>query len=207
MKVLYLFSGIIGLLWIACSGPEPAPPVSADLTGYELEQVPGSEFYKATKVEDSVLVQEGYVLNGMKTGMWLDYTDGKISQVQHFIDGKLNGPSISLDKRMQVTAITGYEDGNYDGLKGTYKFGRPVEEVTYKAGAVDGFMKKYYNNGKLMEETEYKDNNMHGYYRHYNDDGHVDLEYLYRNGKKISGGIVEPLRRKRRKLTNNKKAR
>ena len=184
---LLLTTGLI----FALSCKQAAPPVSADLEGFELTQVPGSAFYQAVKIVDSIKVQEGYVLDGRKNGVWLDYApDGKISLIQHYVDGKLNGPSITLDTRWQVTARADYTDGRYDGVKATYKFGRPEEEVMYRNGEVDGLSKKYYQTGKLMEEAEYSNNQLNGYYRHYNETGEKDLEYEYRNGEKISGGIV-----------------
>jgi antitoxin component YwqK of YwqJK toxin-antitoxin module len=53
-------------------------------------------------------------------------------------------------------------------------------------------MKKYYQTGKIMEEAEYNTNVLDGFYRHYSETGVIDLEYSYKNGEKISGGIVQP---------------
>lgn len=190
-RILFIALPAFTVLLCACN--KSAPAVDADLTGYDLVQVPGSDFYMATKVTDSVKVQEGYILNGRKNGLWLDYhPDGRISLIQNFIDGKLNGPVLTMDTRGQITAQTEYCDGVLHGLKATYKFGRPQEEIPYMNGKIHGVMKKYYSTNKLMEEAEYKNNAQDGYYRHYNDEGVMDLEYVYRNGEKVSGGIVPP---------------
>lgn len=190
-SLLYVCFGVLSMALISCS--KPVPPVDADLTGYELTPVSGSEFYIATKSTDGVKIQEGYVMNGRKNGIWIDYSsDGKISVIQHFVQGNLSGPHLNLDNRGQLTSRMDYKNGVYDGIVGTYKFGRPLEEIPYVNGKITGVMKKYYDNTKLMEEAEYKDNLQDGYYRHYNAEGTMDLEYFYKNGEKVSGGIVNP---------------
>jgi hypothetical protein len=191
MKHVTLISAIALLFCISCK--QAAPPVEADLAGFELTQVPGSEFYKAVQIQDSVKTQDGFVLNGRKNGIWTDYNaDGRITATRHYIDGKLNGPSITFDTRSQIIGYTEYTDGVYHGLKAIYKFGRPEEEIHYKNGQIHGVMKKYYQTGKIMEEAEYNTNVLDGFYRHYSETGVIDLEYSYKNGEKISGGIVQP---------------
>lgn len=178
------------LLTNACN--KPAPVADTDLEGFEITQVPGSEFSKATKLVDGNKSQEGYLLNGQRNGLWLEYhPDGRISLIQHFVNGKLNGPVLALDGRGQITAHTDYTDGIYDGIKATYKFGKPQEEIPYVNGKIEGIMKKYYSSGKVMELIEYKNNVQDGYYRHFDEENVLDLEYVYKNGKKVSGGIVK----------------
>lgn len=189
-RTLIILGGCV--LWgLSCN--KPAPAVPADLTGFEVTQVSGSAFSKAVKMADSLKVESGYLLDGRRNGIWVHYTDdGKISKIEHYIDGKLNGPVIELDARGQIVALTEYTDNKYDGLKATYKFGRPQEEIEYVDGVIHGTMRKYYHTGKLMEEAEYKNNQQDGYYRHYSELGVLDLEYVYKNGEKVSGGIVTP---------------
>ncbi|HLF64686.1 MAG TPA: hypothetical protein VI603_13070 [Saprospiraceae bacterium] len=190
-SILFAILPACAILALSCG--KSAPSVEADLIGYELTQVKGSDFYIASKMKDTMKIQEGYVLDGRKNGLWTDfYVDGRISLIQHFVDGKLHGPSLNLDNRGQITAQAEYEDGVLDGIKASYKFGRPQEEIPYVNGKIHGVMKKYYTNNKLMEEAEYKDNVQDGYYRHYNEEGVMDLEYVYKKGEKVSGGIVPP---------------
>ena len=81
----------------------------------------------------------------------------------------------------------------YDGLAMTYKFSRPVTEANYNMGQLDGISRTYNElNGKLQTETEYKDGKQHGMHKVYNEEGQVVMEYVYENGEKVSGGIVEP---------------
>ena len=188
ISLIPLLSACIVIL-ASCS--KPAPAVEADLSSFELTQVPGSDFYQAIQSSNGVKIQQGYVLNGKKNGIWMDYdADGKITLIQHFIDGQLNGPVLALDNRGQITALTEYTNGVYNGIRATYKFGRPQEEIPYVDGKIHGVMKKYYTNNKIMEEAGYKNNKQDGYYRHYNEEGVMDLEYVYKNGEKVSGGIV-----------------
>ena len=45
---------------------------------------------------------------------------------------------------------------------------------------------------KLKQEVEYKNGLQDGYFRYYDEEGNVTLEYEYKEGEKIKGGIVEP---------------
>jgi antitoxin component YwqK of YwqJK toxin-antitoxin module len=178
---------------LASCGKSATSAGEGDLLGYEIENIPGSTAQLAIKREEDRKVQEGYVLNGKKHGMWIDYAvDGRISGIQHYIDGQLHGPSFTMDNRSQITSLASYKNNELDGVKANYKFGRPQEEIPYVQGKIHGVMKKYYSNNKLMEEAEYKNNVQDGFYRHYNEAGVMDLEYEYKNGEKVSGGIVAP---------------
>lgn len=189
MKMHFTIAMLLPITLLVWSCGKPAPTVSTD--GYELTNLPGSNVQIAVKSVNSVKQETGYFLDGQKTGLWLTYQpDGRIAQLQHFVAGKLNGPVLVFDQRGQITSQTDYADGLLDGNKSVFKFGNVQEEVPYVKGKMHGTMKKYYPNKKLMEEIDYKNNVQDGYYRHYNEEGVMDLEYVYKNGEKVSGGIV-----------------
>ena len=48
--------------------------------------------------------------------------------------------------------------------------------------------------GRLQKEINYKMGVQDGYFRYYNESGQINMEYLYKDGEKISGGIVDPPR-------------
>ncbi len=166
-------------------------PVTTDTESYELTAIPGSAFIRAQLIANGVVTESGFLLDNVRTGLWTSYhPDGRPSLMQHFINGKLNGPAVSMDTRGQITAQAYYTDGVYDGMMSTYRFGRVQEQIPYRMGQVHGVLKRFYPNGKLLEEAEYADNQQHGYYRRYDEDGVMNLEYVYEHGEIVTGGIV-----------------
>lgn len=195
MKYTILSSFVFLICCLTMPGcDQGSTPVPANLDGFELVQIKGSDTQKAVKKDGGgTVVEEGYVLNGNKHGLWMTYhPDGRIATINHYVDGNLNGVSLTLDNRGQITDKAFFTDNQYDGQKAKYRFGRPQEIVPYKNGVIDGRVVKYYTNTKVMEEIDYANGKQHGYYRHYNEEGVMDLEYVYENGTKVSGGIVTP---------------
>lgn len=73
-----------------------------------------------------------------------------------------------------------------------YKYGKVVEERYYENGKLEGTAKTYDDRTfKLKQEAQYKNGLQHGYFKYYDENGNVTLEYEYKNGEKVSGGIVE----------------
>ncbi len=170
---------------------------TGDWEGFEMSDVTGSDLQRAVKKNYlSQTEEEGFVLNGVKTGTWITYhpIDARIKTIENFVNGRVEGLSLELDKRGQVIQKAFYNDGEFDGANTTYKFGRPQETIPYHMGQVDGKVIRYYNNGRVMEEIEFKGGMQHGFYNHYNADQKLDMQYEYKNGEKISGGMVDPNR-------------
>jgi len=183
------------LLFTACVGDKNNQAVDkGDWAGFEMIPVADSDFQRAVRIDgNGNLAEEGFVLNGIKSGTWLAFNDeGRIIKIENYIDGRVEGLSLELDKRGQVTKKVFYNDGKFDGPNTTYKFGRPIETIPYKHGDIDGKVIRYYNNGRVMEEINYKDGVQHGMYNHYNADQKLDMQYEYKDGKKVSGGMVDP---------------
>ena len=57
-------------------------------------------------------------------------------------------------------------------------------------GKIDGLYKEFHNNGKIQKEVSYKDGVQDGPFRQYNDDEKLIMQYEYKGGEKISGGVV-----------------
>ena len=103
----------------------------------------------------------------------------------------MNGEELKFNSRGMLEGRNSYKNNILDGLSGTYKNGRPVQEISYKNGQYDGATKKYFNNGKIQQEINFKNGKQHGVFKYFDEEGNVTLEYLYKNGEKVSGGIVE----------------
>lgn len=184
---------LMALMLSACGGGGSAVPVSANLEGYTVTQLKGTNASVAEKYDaNGKKVESGYVINGNKSGQWTRYdADGKIRFVVNYIDGLKNGDELSFNTRGQIENRTSYRNDVLDGIAGTYKNGRPTQEVSYKDGQFDGPTRKYFNNGKLQQEINFKNGKQHGAYKYFDEEGNITLEYEYKNGEKVSGGIVE----------------
>ncbi len=192
-QVLFSLFTISILSFISCGGANTSTAGSGDLTGYELTAISGSSVSEAIKKNTSNAVAErGYVANGKKNGVWMTYhEDGKIKTLSGYSDGLLNGPHLEFNNRGQIEKQMSYQAGQYHGVNASYKFGRPTKESTYKNGKLDGPHKEYNQKGDLQKYVDFKDGKQHGKLRYYDDEGNITLEYDYKNGDKVSGGIVE----------------
>lgn len=166
----------------------------AVLAGFSEEKLPGSDLtYVCRKFSDGGIIEEGYVQNGVKTGNWILYhSDTRhMKTMNNYLKGKLNGPQYEYNRRGNVDLRTTYQNGELSGLYIEYSNGRLKKEITYKNGKINGYIKEFNNREKLFRFTEYQDNALHGKAITYNEEGKIIMEYLYKNGKKISGGLVE----------------
>lgn len=203
MKVYFLL--IIGLLSIvACKDKEQvavntnstASSVqgSGDLKDFTIIDIEGSKFKKATKKdENGHAVEEGYVLDGKKSGSWYNYyTDGRVMAIRNFVDGKVEGIYITIDDRGRIVQQSEYKNNYLDGFATLYKIGsRKMKETFYKAGKREGIEKEYFEMGPVQKETSYKNDILDGKMRFYNDKAELIAEYEYKNGEKISGGALK----------------
>lgn len=163
-----------------------------DLQGLALEDIPGSDIKYARQINASGAVEiEGFVLNNKRTGMWIQYgTNGDIGLINHYVDGKLEGVVLRMTYRNQVDLKSTYKQGELDGPWTSYKFGKVIEERMYKQGKLDGLVKLYDDRTfKVKQEAQYKNGVQDGYFRYYDEDGNVTLEYEFKNGEKVSGGM------------------
>ena len=189
-KSVYLFLAV--LLIFSCQ--EQTKLGSFDETGYTVTSISGSHVKELQLIDETgLLVEKGYVSNGLKIGNWTTYwQDGKkIKSVKHFVDGKLNGTSMKYNDRNQILEITNYLNDQLHGYHVVYSWARPVKEITYKLGKVHGEMKVYFDkNGKLQKTISFSNGVQDGPFRQYDFEGNLVLDYIYKNGEKVSGGPV-----------------
>jgi len=133
-------------------------------------------------------------INGQETGISVAYhpEKGLPKKIQTLNNGQLDGPVVEINCRGQVEKVANYKNGELNGEQATYKFGRVVESSTYKNGKLDGTYRSYFNNSEsLQKEAQYKDGIQDGFFRQYNEEGNIVLEYQYKNGEVVKGGLVE----------------
>jgi antitoxin component YwqK of YwqJK toxin-antitoxin module len=188
-----MFACFASLVIIGCK-PSAPKAGSGDLIGFEIIEIQGSSVKMAKRKDPSgQAVIEGFVEGEKKTGQWLEYdNNGDVSTIAHYVNGLLEGTSFKLSHRGQIDQRTNYHLGELDGTWVQYKFGKVMETRNYKNGKLDGSVKIYDDKTfKLRQETEYKNGLQDGIFRYYDDNGNVSMEYQYKNGEKVSGGIVK----------------
>lgn len=199
MKVInhfLLFFCIV--LTIACTNDSTQPATVAtdlDLTGFESKEMPGGIIRLLKKDPNGQVIEEGYLKDGKKNGVWTTLTDDRTESITSYVDGIKYGKSFKIDHRLQISEEETYVNGQLYGKAGRYKRGRPLEEGYYVNGKRQGAHKLYFESGadqgKIRQYTEYVNGKIHGKLRMYNASGAVTVEYDYKNGEKVGGGIVK----------------
>ena len=175
------------------SGNDSVAASSVDAEGYSTLEIEGTPIKKLEKLNESNdLVESGETLNDLKTGTWTTfYPDGRVKSISSYLAGKLNGVQINLTDKGHVELQAMYKDGLLNGNWTTFQNGsRKKEERFYIMGKLNGINKHYDRTGKLQREIGFKDDVQHGIFKYYDEEGNVTLEYEYKDGEKVKGGIV-----------------
>lgn len=175
--------------------PSTVNEATDDISGLIREKIPGTSIESAKQLNAQGMVEiEGYLDGNQKTGQWIKYSpDGDILLINNYVNGLLEGVVMSMTFRNQVDLKTTYKQGKLNGPYTAFKFGKIIEERNYVEGKLEGTTKVYdQKTFKVKQETQFKNGLQDGYLRYYDEVGNVVLEYEYKNGEKISGGIVEP---------------
>lgn len=191
MKNVLFFVVVLG--FISCGSTGGGGGAATSLEGYQTENA-GGGVTKAYKKSGEHYTEQGFLVNGVKNGVWITYFDGeeagKIKTLASYSNGVLNGPYYEYTNRGQIETEVNYINGLYDGVVSSYKFGRTTSSRSYKANELDGPSYEYFGDGKLQKETNFKKGKQHGIMTWYNEEGKKTMEYEYNNGEKVSGGIV-----------------
>ena len=192
----FILLTIITIILSSCNGGTTTTGASVDLAGYETERIDGSNVTKAYKKNGAgEVIEEGYVANGKRNGTWVTYFEnenaGRIKSMASYSDGMLNGPYIEFTNRSQIEKEVFYANNKYNGRFAQYKFGRMEKEIMYKDNVLEGPSVEYNTKGEKQKEVNYKNGKLDGKWRTFNAEGEVTLEYVYKDGEKISGGIIE----------------
>jgi antitoxin component YwqK of YwqJK toxin-antitoxin module len=162
---------------------------------FEITDIPGTTFKKAERKDPlGNLIEAGFVHDGKKHGTWTVYNQDSRApeKFMSYIDGALNGPYIEMDVQGRYALIANYKANKLHGHYGKYRIGRAELTANYIDGALDGVMAEYdYRNQKIKQEISYKMGLKDGYMRYFNEEGKITLEYLYKDDVRVSGGIKE----------------
>lgn len=181
---------------LACDAPQSGGVGDFNTEGYELESVPGTNLTRLYKSSpNGFLIESGYLSSGMKTGAWTTYHDDKNlpKTIMNYVNGTATGLFLELNDRGQIELMANYKNNQLDGPWGKYRFGRPTQTANYKDGKLEGTYLEYNErDGKIRKEINYKNGEYDGAYKFFNEKGEVTVEYLYENGEKKAGGMVNP---------------
>lgn len=170
------------------------PESTGDLAGYTLEKIGGSPFQRAYKMEGERLIEEGTVLDGKKNGVWVSYhgdIKGFPKVVANYVAGKLSGPYMEINEYGQFQVVAQYRNNKLHGRVAKYQFTRIAEELHYKDGVLHGPYTAFFPNSDVKQRSaEFKNGLEDGTTRFYNEQGKITMEYLYKNGEKVSGGMA-----------------
>lgn len=195
-------AGLFFMFFISCKPGEkqataPAGEKSAlpaDLAGFTIEDIPGADMKYARKINGAGILEiEGFLLNNKKTGQWIQYgPEGDIGLINHYVEGELEGAAMRMTYRNQVDLKSNYRQGVLHGPWVSYKFGKKIEERNYNLGRLDGPVRTYDDRTfKLKQEAFYKNGKQDGAWRYFDENGNVTVEYEYKDGIRIKGGMKE----------------
>lgn len=204
----YLFLLTLSFVLFACEQQKSTPSSATastenadkddfNVSEYTLESLADSDIQQATKRNaKGQLEMRGYVLNGQRTGTWMNYAPAdstRPKQIISYAAGKRNGLYMELNEAGFAKLVAYFKDDKLDGNWGKYNFGRPLQTAEYLNGELHGTSREYtLNKGELQKEMHYKNGKLDGAFIHYDDKGQVVLRYEYKDGEKLSGGIVNP---------------
>ena len=189
MKLISLFIAILFTFLIQCKQANLGKP---EVLNYDLIKMEGSEIQTVIKTDSlgNKLI-EGNIINGKKNGAWVTYAiTGEIIDITNYIDDIKQGPYIKLSGHT-VSEQGSFKNNKFHGTRFKYLYGHLDEKIDFKDGIRNGWARKYYSNGNVQREMEILDSVQVGLYRFYGENGTLQIEEKFKDGKKVSGGIVK----------------
>ncbi|MGB2846910.1 MAG: hypothetical protein WBB93_05040 [Saprospiraceae bacterium] len=178
------------LLFFYCTS-DKAPRQTQSLE-YDMISVKDSDVKTLIKYDSlGQKLIEGNVINGKKNGSWITYAPGGgIMDITNYIEDVKQGPYIKLNGGNNIVEQGSFKDNSLHGQVIKYLYGHLDEKIEFKDGVKDGWARKYYMHGGLQYEMQVKGEIQQGLYRFYGEDGKLQIEETFKDGKKISGGMV-----------------
>ena len=186
---------IISIAWSCNSGEIRETLGTGDFSDYILSPIPDTDYHIAEKRDAGGVILENGILNGgLKDGSWATYYADERKHVKSlttYVKGVKNGIHLEFNNRGQVEKRESFINDQLHGMSAVYKLGRPSTTTEYKYGMFHGQHIEYYNSGKIQKLVEFKNGKQDGLLRYYDEEGTITLEYIYKDGEKVSGGIIE----------------
>lgn len=199
MKNLFYLSAFV-FIFSACgnggsNSSNSSSIPSIDLTGFVVTDLSDGYQLVTKSNAEGKIKEEGVLKNGKRNGTWVIYQDRRNLpiKVSNFVNDAYSGTHIEYSNTGQIELICRYKNnvlnGKYTRLKNT----RILEQGIYVNGEIDGLYQKFYpNKESVQQEINYQMGKLHGASNYYNEEGQLMMSYEYKDGEKISGGMVEP---------------
>ena len=196
MKNLFILLSSIFFLFSCGGASSPTSNVqSLDLTGFNLTDLPNGSQQVIRADPQGKVEEEGVIKNGKRNGTWVTYQDRRPlpKSIANFVDDQYSGVYMEFSNTGQLELICRYKANQLEGKFTKIKNTRVMETGIYINGLIDGQYFKYYPNKDIVQqETNYKMGKLHGPSKYYNEEGELIMEYEYKDGEKVSGGVTEP---------------
>ena len=130
-----------------------------------------------------------YIVNSTKpfTGSFCSYTCySKIHHIESFINGRMDGPSITYFENGQKSSEEFYKNGKKDDSSiRWYKNGQKSSSINFINGRMDGLFVRWHKNGQQSVEESFANGKKEGPSIRWNKNGKKTLEGYVRNYKKV----------------------
>lgn len=131
---------------------------------------------------DGSLRYEGKFENGVPAGKMIRYYPGGQVQAELFHEGERTR-AVLYSKDGETSSTGVYVNRRKEGEWVYKKGGRLLVAENYKAGLLDGVMRRYFLSGQLAEEKNWKAGVPDGVWKTYYPEGGIRLEAFYVQGK------------------------
>ena len=196
MRVLAIFTVVFILSCQSTSTsslPSNTPSVAWDGgSEYEMEDLGSGVQLAVKKDAEGVIVEKGLVFNGTKNGVWTTYyRNGEPHILASYVDGKKNGDYIEYDTKGRFKTVSYYANDQLHGVLKEFEFYTQKKEESYRHGKLNGVSKEFVEYGVVFRTISYKDNVIDGPMQYFNPEGKMTMEYIYKNGERVEGGMVK----------------
>ena len=181
---------LVLLILSACGSKGQAP----ELVGFEVTPIKGTDCAWAAKINhQGIIMEQGELLKGVPNGTWTAYhLDEQIPKsLTSLVNGKKTGPYLEFSQKGEMKLYAEFFNDIPHGRRIEFgSFGRKLKESSYKNGELHGLYSEWNNQGKLQKTMNYVDGKLDGLLAYYDQEGIKTVEYIYKNGEKVSGGVV-----------------
>ncbi len=140
----------------------------------------GNLYYYTThpnKDQDSILIHEGHLENGILEGMWRSYyTSGNIKSTVHYSNNMVDGTAVFYYNNINhiIRSEIEFSQDKIDGLYTEfYTNGNIKVSIEFKDGIKWGNIIYYYRNGQIKTEGRYKKGKASGKWKYYSKSGQI----------------------------------
>lgn len=190
--LLIAFSLIVISISCNSGGGSSSPAGTFDTAGWETTDHGNGITQLMKKDGNGNPLQSGYLVNGVKEGVWIEYHDDgdNIMSITPYVRGTVTGPVLTYSNRSQLESMKSFANDILHGPSNTYKYGKVTSRTPFEKGIINGKFQEYLNS-KLQREIDYVNGKKDGKIVYYDEEGNVTVEYQYKNDQKISGGMIE----------------